>query len=144
MQHWPICLPFGLVPLGVGVWQRIQESSPRHWPEVAGTVVATKIDRSYVGNGGYQFVPVIEYEYQYDGQTFRSSRRCAGNFVSGVKGEAEFIALRYPLGASLRVRVSPKNPAKSALEYGNTTLSWILIVIGLIFTTLAILFPLYL
>jgi hypothetical protein len=142
LWSWPVCLPLGVVPLGLGIWQRKQELSPRTWPQVSGTIVATRIDKKRTGRGGSEFVPTVEYEYCYDEQKFKSSRRSAANFISGMKEAAESVTSRYVVGSNVTVFVNPKNPAKSALEYGNTTLSWILIVLGLIFTVLALAFPL--
>jgi hypothetical protein len=132
-----ICLTFGLVQLGLGIWQRIQELSPRTWPQVSGTIVTSWIDRSRRD----EMVPIVEYEYCYGGQKFRSSRRSAANFTSGSPGAAKSVTSRYPVGCNVTVFVNPKKPAKSSLEYGNTTLSWILIVLGLVFTALALVFP---
>jgi hypothetical protein len=140
MQHWPLFLPLGLVPLAFGLRQRVQELSPRRWEEVSGTIVTSRIDKSYAGHGGYEFVAVIEYEYCYNAQSFKSSRRSAANFAVGQQMEAESILSRYPLSSSVKVRVNPKNPKMSVLEYGDTRLSSILITIGLIFTALALLF----
>jgi hypothetical protein len=130
---WSVCLAPGLVSLGLGIWQRIQELAPRTWPQVSGTILASLVADH--GRGGSE--PLVGYEYCYGGQKFKSSRRRAANFSSGGLESSKFVTSRYPVGYKVTVFVNPKKPAESALEYGDTTLSWILIVLGLVFTTLA-------
>jgi hypothetical protein len=128
-------LMLGGLPLGFGVWQLYRELAPRGWPQVSGTVVTTRIDKQPIRNG-YQYVPFIDYKFCYKDQTFTSSRRRAGNYISGQNEDAEAVIARYPVGSSVTVFVNPKSPGKSALEYGTTPLSWIFIVIGLVFSTI--------
>lgn len=86
---------------------------------------------------GYQYVPIINYEYRYEDKTYNSSRRRAGNYVSGRLDEAEAVGSRYPVGSTVKVFVNPENPTVSALEFGTTPLSWICIVLGLLLAALA-------
>lgn len=120
----------GLGALTFGLWQLWQEISPRRWMRVPGTVVSSVTERQANGRGGYQYVTKVEYEYSYNDQTFRSSRRRASNYAFGWKTEAEAISLRYPLGGALTVLVDPGKPTRAALEYGVTPLSAICIVLG--------------
>jgi hypothetical protein len=126
-----------LLPLGFGIWQFWKERTPRRWPQVPGTVVSSTIDKRATSRG-YYYVPKIEYEFCYDEQTFKSSRRRASNYASGQSVDAKDIAAHYPVGGSVRVFVNPRKPTESVLEHGTTPLSWIPFVIGLLWLALSI------
>ena len=132
-------LAVGLSAVGLGAWLRHQELAPRRWLQVNGTIVASRIEKKYASRGGYQFVPMIEYEYSYNEQTFKSSRRRAGNYISGKRKYADAVISHYPVGSSVTVFINPQKPATSALEYGITPMSWIPLGLGLFFTALALL-----
>jgi len=117
----------------------LQELAPRNWQRASGIIIASSIVREYAGHGGYQFLPVIEYEYHYDGQTFKSSHWSPGNYISGRKAAAEAVVSRYPAGSGAEVYINPKHPVKSVLEFGPTFLSRMLITSGLVFFALALL-----
>lgn len=130
-----ICLVFwfiGLPTLGFGVWQLWREVAPRRWRQAPGTVVSSTIDRRYIANGGYQYIPKVEYEYQVNEQRFRSSRLCPVNYVTGGKEEAKEIRARYPVDSQVTVYFNPRNPGRSVLEFGAMGLSWICIGLGLL------------
>jgi hypothetical protein len=124
-------IPFGALPLVFGFWQLWRELSPRNWVRATGTVTASKIDACPNNRGGVDYVPTIEYEYQYNGRSFNSSRRRMGNYTSGGDSAAQAICARYPVCGSVTVLVHPKRPAQSVLEFGSTPLSWVFIVLGL-------------
>jgi hypothetical protein len=132
---WP-ALPFGVLPLCFGLWQRLRELAPRKWPQIDGTIVNSTIKKQMVQAGGYQYIPVIEYEYSHDDKTYSSSKRRAGNYASGASEDTEEISSRYPIGSKVKVFVDPNDPMNSVLEFGTTPLSWISIILGLIITAL--------
>jgi hypothetical protein len=134
-----IGLPFGLLPLGFGTWQIWREFSPRKWPTVSGAILSSRINATPTGYGGKEFTPVVEYEYRFNGQSFKSSRRRLRHYASGQSADAEAIHFRYPAGSSVTVFVNPRKPEKSVLEYGVTPLSWIPLALGLVFISLALL-----
>jgi hypothetical protein len=138
-----IGLPFGILPLAFGGWQIWRESAPRRWSKVSGTILSSRIDVTATSYGGKTFIPVIEYEYRFNDQSFKSSRCRVRNYVSGQSSDAEMIRSRYPAGSAVTVFVNPRHPEKSVLEYGVSPLSWVPIALGLIFISLALL-PLFL
>jgi hypothetical protein len=129
----------GISLLALGMWRRLQELAPRCWKRVSGNIVASTIAKEYAGHGGYQFVPVIKYEYCYDGRIFKSSSWSPGNYISGRKPAAEAVVSRYPEGSHVEVLVNPRHAAKSVLEFGSTFLSRMFITAGLVFFALALL-----
>ena len=136
-----VMLPIGLGAITVGLWHFFREVSPRTWPQVVGTIVSSKSERQSTGHTGrYQFVPLVEFEFNYNGHTFRSSLRNANNYASGRREAADAIVARYPDGSSVRVFVNRQNPTKSVLEHGTTPVSWICIGLGIMLTTVSLLF----
>lgn len=128
-------LPFGVLPLCFGIWQRSKELAPQRWPQIDGRIINSTIKKERI-RGGFQYVPIIEYEYCYKDKTYSSSQRRAGNYISGSREEAEVIGSRYSIGSSVKVFVNPSNPDNAVLEFGTTPLSWICIILGLFITTL--------
>jgi hypothetical protein len=135
-------LPFGLLPLAFGAWQICREFAPRKWSKVAGTIVSSRVDVTQTGYGDKTFAPVVEYEYRFNEQAFKSSRRRLRHFSSGQSVDAEAICARYPAGSSVTVFVNPSRPEKSVLEYGISPLSWIPLALGLVFILMSLL-PLF-
>jgi hypothetical protein len=134
-----IGLPFGIVPLAFGAWQIWREFTPRKWSKVAGTIVSSRMDATQTGHSETVFTPVIEYEYLFDGRSFKSSRRRMRHYASGQRADAEAVRSRYPVGSGVTVFVNPAKPEKSVLEYGVTRLSWIPLAVGLAFILLSLL-----
>jgi hypothetical protein len=126
-------LAFGLVLLGFGGWQLWRELAPYRWPQENGVILASRVVQQQTGEGGLQFIPVIEYEFQHRGQSFRSSRRRPGNYVSGRRKKAESVCAEYPVGSAVRVRVYEHDPRQSVLEFGATPLSWLCLAVGGLF-----------
>src|SRR5690242_10758853 len=97
-----ICPSLGIVSLAYGFWQLRRELAPRFWIQISGIILASKIEKELVDTGSIarqcEFLPVIEYEYQYDGRSFKSSTRRPGNYSSGQLAMAEAIVARYPIG----------------------------------------------
>jgi len=119
------------LPLCFGLWQRFRELAPRKWPQIDGTIVNSTIKKQWL-DPGYQYVPIVEYEYSYGGKAYSSSKRRAGNYASGASEEAEAILSRYPVGGRVTVFVDPEDPDNSVLEFGATPLSWICIILGVL------------
>jgi hypothetical protein len=128
----------GVPAFSIGLWLRLKEARTQRWIPVEGTIVASRIDKKYVGKGGYEFVPVVEYKFPYEGQVIRSAHRRISNYASGRHEEADAILARYPAGSTVSVFVNPKNPADSVLERGSSALSWIPLILGLFFVLLSI------
>src|SRR5262249_29646109 len=110
---------------GIGFWIRRREATSRFWPQALGTIITSKTIREYVQTGRYQMRPVIEYEFSHNGQVLRSSHWRFGNYSVGRRAGAEAVTSRYPVGASVTVYVNQQDPAKSVLEAGHSTLSWV-------------------
>jgi hypothetical protein len=79
-------------------------------------------------------IPVVEFEYSYDGQTLRSKRWRAGNYVHGQQLKALSVIRRYQVGAIINVFANPNNPEKAFLEHGISPASWVFLLVGLIFS----------
>ena len=110
------------VALGIFLYRRSQQSSAarlavQSWQSVMGTVLASSVQTRHTGRS-YSTFPVVVYQYEVNGKTFRSQTIKAGEqfFNVRVMGDAQATAARYPVGAQVMVYYNPANPAESALE----------------------------
>lgn len=130
--------PLGLFSSVFGVWQLYRELSPRHWSSAQGKILSVNVISADGGRGGKEYIPTVEYEYQYNNKTYRSSQRRIANYISGGKESAESVRSKYPIGSGTTVFVNPRKPDDAVLEYGMTPLSLICIGIGLVLIPLSI------
>ncbi|HTV42983.1 MAG TPA: DUF3592 domain-containing protein [Candidatus Sulfotelmatobacter sp.] len=99
---------------GLAYWIWRKETAARKWPRTAGVILASQCLK-----GPKSSVPVIEYEFAYQGQSFKSSHWRLGNYSTGTAGfstDAEAVARRYPVHRPVTVFVNPQDPTKSVLE----------------------------
>jgi hypothetical protein len=120
---------FGLALVALGFWLRRKESRIRDWPQVIGVIVASKVQQ-YRGPNYAEDVPIVEYEFPWNGGTIRSSHWRMGNFSSGFPGDADEVVARYPVGQRVTVFVNTRTPERSMLERNVPDLSLALIAIG--------------
>lgn len=87
--------------------------------QVDGTVQSTEVVRES-GENGPQFVPVVTYEYRYDGQTYTNDEySLVGGPAGETRGAAEEVLEGYSAGESVTVHVVGSNPSESYLERGS-------------------------
>jgi Protein of unknown function (DUF3592) len=135
-------LTITVVLFALGFWIRYKEAAVRKWPQSSGVIVASNSDQQYVGQGRKETFPVIEYEFNYEGQSFKTSHWRFGNFSIGNSIDAGAILSRYPVGSTVTVFVNPRQPMKSVLEANPSALCWVPFGFGIFFlaiTTLVIL-----
>lgn len=103
-------LGIGLPTIGIGVWLRQREIAPKHWLQVSGIITSVSIVKQATGDiyVGSVSIPIVEYEYRHNGQTFKSTRRRASNYARGDKISAEEVTSRYSVGSSVNVFINPK------------------------------------
>jgi len=126
----------GFLSFIFGVWQLHRELSPRHWSLAEGKIISVDLIAETL-RGGKIYIPIVEYEYQYNDIAYRSKQRRNCNYISGGKESAEAIRSKYPVGGGITVLVNPLKPEDAVLEYGVTPLSLICIGLGLVFITLS-------
>lgn len=109
------------------------ESAPRKWPQASGLIITSRTNTSYY-RGMEMATPVIEYEFNYQGQSCKTSHWRFGNYSGG---SAEPILSRYRVGSSVTVYVNRRRPEKSVLEAEPTSLCWVAFGFGILFLALA-------
>jgi hypothetical protein len=108
----------------LGLWIRRREVAARKWPQAEGRIVTSRIVTGPV-RGGTTSEPVIEYEFKYQGRSFKSSHWRAGNFTIGNLATAQEVTDRYPAGSLATVYVNQRQPLKSVLEATSSSLCWL-------------------
>jgi hypothetical protein len=118
------------------VWQSLRS---REWPQVAGTIVVSDLQRQRDIEGAHTYRAQISYSYSVNGREFIGARAQFGN-VLAVNFSAPAVRLhrRYPAGSPVRVKYAPTDPNESVLESAvaaPVTMSFffglVLLVIGL-------------
>lgn len=120
----------GLILIGVGVtltwlWLRVdrQNRAAQRWPETTGVVVGNSV-RPLIGVQAWllshgtlhpRAEPRIEYEYQVNGETYRSNRVRLGTLAQTVREATQTVA-QYPPGTRLNVYYDPAQPQRACLE----------------------------
>ena len=74
-----------------GFWIRRREQVARGWPQASGVIVTSTTLRQPLANGNYEVSPVIEYEFSYDGRSFRSDHWRPLNFSFGNSISAQAV-----------------------------------------------------
>ena len=132
-----------LVLMLIAVAQWIKVAAARRWPVARGTVLESRVSESRDSDGGWDYRPVITYEYPVGQQVYTGnllafgSRSLSEGGVAGEKKAHETVA-RYPVGSNVEVRYHPKRPAQSVLEVRSAITKW-LVILGVIFLFMGIL-----
>ncbi len=132
-----VALSLSAVCLALGFWIRRKEVTTRRWPQTSGTIVTSRTERKYTGQGTEEVLPIIEYEFEYNGKSFKTSHWRIGNYSIGNDKSAQAVTTRYRVGTSVTVYLNPGEPTASVLEHGATPLSWIPIGFGIGFALLS-------
>jgi hypothetical protein len=104
--------------------QRKQSRLARGWPTVTGSVLSTGLSESTNtttdANGmmstSTSYVPVVEYLYEVNGQSFQNNRVFPGRVLGFGRRAAARVIANYSPGMNTAVYYDPANPAESVLE----------------------------
>jgi hypothetical protein len=79
---------------------------------VSGTILKSEVKFDWE-----DYRPVIEYEYQVDGNSYRGDKIVTGPLVQfNWKGPASRLVERYPVGSKVTVYVDASNPRRATLQ----------------------------
>jgi hypothetical protein len=106
-------LGFGITLPAATVYVINRQERERAWCKVAGRVVTARVDYD-----GEYYIPRIEYTYSYQGREHHGQTVRSFRLLSNLRGPAELICARYPVGTCVEVFVDPENPRQALLEPG--------------------------
>jgi hypothetical protein len=79
---------------------------------VSGTILRSEVQFDWE-----DYRPVIEYEYQVDGKSYRGDGIVIGPLIQfNWRGPAKRMVERYPVGSTVTVYVDARNPRRAALQ----------------------------
>ena len=82
------------------------------WREVPGTIVKSEVKFDWD-----DYRPIVEYQYEVDGVSYRGDAITVGPMVLfNWKSPATRVIQRFPLGASVTVYVDAANPQRAFLQ----------------------------
>jgi Protein of unknown function (DUF3592) len=119
-------LAFCLLFLGVGagsivysVLALVSALESRRWPEAAGVMTESRLEKSRGYEGGYTYRPVVSYRFTVEGKELVGGRACFGDRIgTNWSSPAKRILRKYPHGAQVKVRYNPRRPEDAVLEPG--------------------------
>ena len=121
-----VLIAFGALFFGGGallfysaIAMRRMVKAARSWPSVEGTILRSTMGATSGSQGG-SWVPVVEYEYEVDGERHESNAIAIGGATGMLKGAAEKTVARYPEGARVQVFFDPAHPKSPCLERRST------------------------
>ncbi len=119
-----VCTVCGAVALVTSLRSLRLARQMDHWPSAAGKMLRSEvrtetqyIDGNYGSEAVLAFSPDVEYEYQYQGHTYRSRKLILVN-AHWPREQLEQTLARYPTGSQVTVWVNPNQPEMAVLERG--------------------------
>jgi hypothetical protein len=102
------------------------------WPSVEGAIESSEIRSQTRGRGrGTDYVLVLTYSYELEGQRYRGSRwSVGGDLVSDDRAGAEIHARSYRVGDRVPVYYDPEDPTSAVLAVGGQRKAWATIAFG--------------
>jgi len=108
--------------LGVFLYRRSQQAkvakaAAQSWPQTKGTVLTSSVESRRSGNSTSTY-PVVVYQYEVKGKTYRNQTISAGDQFLNVRviGQAQKTVNRYPAGAKVTVYYNPADPGDAVLK----------------------------
>jgi hypothetical protein len=112
----------GFVALWGGFELRDRARGMARWPSVRGRVTAgAVVAGTTFDDGSPAYYPVITYRYVVAGREYEGKRRTLINVGVGglLRGAAQQVVARYPVGSEVTVFYDPANPGEAVLERTN-------------------------
>jgi Protein of unknown function (DUF3592) len=132
-----IFLILGVIIAGVMLWQLIKGMKSKNWPTAPGQVVASQVtvNVSYDDDGDRSttYGADIMYRYAVDGYEYSGNRRTFTDYKSSNRNRAEKIVAQYAPGTAIQTYYHPDDPEDSVLEPGTNAVSFLLLLLPLIF-----------
>jgi hypothetical protein len=98
-------------------WNIISALLSRGWPETAGTILVSDLQRSKDKEGEFSYSPEVTYCYSVDGKELISSRVEFGDRIQTSRSAPALRTVRrYPVGSSVTVRYNPHDPREAVLQ----------------------------
>jgi hypothetical protein len=118
---------FALVGIGVSlplfVLPVVRILAARDWQSVPCRVLRSEV-RSHDSDDGTTYSVHILFDYEFNGQTFRTDRYSfMGGSSSGYRGKRRIVD-QYPVGSEARCWVDPENPTEAVLFRGFSPVMW--------------------
>lgn len=135
-----LLLGFGAGAIVYSVLALVSALESRRWPEAAGVIVESRLEKSTDNDGGYTYQPKVSYRFTVDGEELIGKRACFGDWIStNWSGPARRIVRKYPNGARVKVRYNPRRPKSAVLETGWNGFIALFFLLGTAFLAIGVL-----
>jgi len=106
----------------VGVVQSLKDvvrgRQSESWPVIAAHVLDSWVEERRGRHGGIRFVPVVRYQYQFGGETFKGQQLRFSEIWTPSRDLAESLLEPLKPGTRLPIRACPSHPRISVIEPG--------------------------
>jgi hypothetical protein len=137
-----IFLFLGVVVAGAILWNLIKGMKAKNWPAAPGQVVASQVtvNVSYDDDGDRSttYGADIMYRYTVDGYEYNGNRRTFADYKSSNRNRAEKIVGQYAPATDVPVYYRPDDPEESVLEPGVNAVSFLLLLLPLVFVGIGV------
>jgi hypothetical protein len=112
------------------------------WPSTTGEVLSSTVQERYERHdGSYDYKASIAYTYTVNGMKYTSWKiqRGLGEQLQDIKLlDALFTSIKYAKGTQISVYFKPENPAESVIKRGPDLVTYIVLIIGMLFIVLGV------
>jgi hypothetical protein len=116
-----------IVPSAIGVFllclafrNSWRGRASRQWSRTPSLITRSFVLVNTDNDGGFTYMPQIEYEYTVDGVAYRGTVLRNGQIGSGNRAQAEKVIAPYPEGASITSFYDASRPQTSVLVQGTS------------------------
>ncbi len=95
----------------------LRSLAARNWPQAPCTIVSSRVIE-HPGDDGSTYEISIQYEYEFEGRAYTSSRYSFFDIASSGRSGKERVVARYPPGSRTTCYVDPQNPERAVLDPG--------------------------
>ncbi|MBM90132.1 MAG: hypothetical protein CMJ35_00765 [Phycisphaerae bacterium] len=94
---------------------------------VPGVVVQSRVD-ARTDSDGTTYTPLVEYEFEVDGQSYRSDQHSMFVFGTSMRKDAQRVIDRYPVGKDIEVHYDPDDPSEAVLDLSDRAIPYVLLL----------------
>lgn len=119
-----------VIPMGYKELKNAQDSLK--WPATDGVIISSEIKENK-DEDSTTYEANVRYEFSVEKKLYSSDNISFGQYSSSDPEHARQIVRRYPKGQKVSVNFNPTHPNESVLEPGVTYVSYLPLVIGVVF-----------
>jgi hypothetical protein len=132
---WACCfLAAGALCIGLAIRNWVKGVATHGWKQTQCTITRSFLLLQVDDDNRKSITPTVEYEYQFEGNSYKGSRMRYGQTGARDRKSAEKSLGTYAVGTSMPVFVNPMKPRESVLLVGTPWANVLILAAGAVFT----------